>query len=83
MYYRKREDIRRLKALYKKTFRSYGSGAYYDKSKKRFIRYKDSSNYYTYLKKLSNRKVRRFNKHLIKIKGNNYRRIFNLFNNWL
>lgn len=39
MYYRTIEDNKRLKKLYKKTFNSYGNGAYYDKNKERYIKY--------------------------------------------
>lgn len=39
MYYRTIEDNKRLKKLYKKTFNSYGNGAYYDKDKERYIKY--------------------------------------------
>lgn len=81
MYYRKIEDKRRLKKLHVKTCHSYGSGAYYDKKKYRYIRYKDCGNHYTYLKRLSNKKIRRYNKDLSN--GNGYRKVFDVMWNWI
>lgn len=60
MYYRTIEDNKRLKKLYKKTFNSYGNGAYYDKDKERYIKYCAwNIPYKKSLKKQCQKKVRR------------------------
>ena len=62
MYDRKERDKRELQKLYDKTKHSYGSGAWFDREKQRFIRYSpsDSSAYPKYLKRLSNKRVRKY-----------------------
>lgn len=55
------EDKKRLKKLYDATKNGYGAGAYYDKSKKRIIRYSisDHSKHPKYLKRRANKAVRK------------------------
>lgn len=59
-YDRQKEDKRRLIKLYQKTKSRFGSGVYFDEDKKRYIRYYICPSYRPYLKKVSNKKVRKF-----------------------
>lgn len=56
-----RERNRRLKKLYNETKNEYGAGAYYDEDKGRYVEYSPNrkSGHTKYLRKLSNRKVRK------------------------
>lgn len=60
-YRNSQERKRRLIKLYNETKNSYGSGAYFDDEKKRYIQYSvsNSRGRSSYLKKVSNKKVRR------------------------
>ena len=64
-YRRSQERNRRLKKLYGDTKNSYGAGAYYDTDKGRDIQYspRRHTGYAKYLRKISNRKVRRNKDH--------------------
>ena len=64
MYYRKREDTRRLKKLINKT-RGYPPAAYFDDRKNHLIRYWKSTgknSMYAYNKKEAHKKMRRYDK---------------------
>lgn len=69
---RKMEENHRLKLLFNQTQHSYGSGAYYDDDKKRYIRWY-APRRGKYYRKLSNRKVRH-TKYLVN--GNIYKKYF-------
>ena len=60
-YKQSRERNRRIKKLYEQTRTSYARGAYYDKKKKRIIRYhmRQNSNVPRFYRKQANRAVRR------------------------
>lgn len=60
-YNRSIDDKRRLIKLYNKTKYSFGSGAYYNEKKKRFVRIypSNTSGFTKYLRRISNRRVRR------------------------
>ena len=67
-YQRKQEDNRRLKKLFDETQNSYGNGAYFDRRKKRIIKcsFSNGSTYPKYLKRQSNKKIRKIKHYLIK-----------------
>lgn len=75
-YRRSKERNRRLKKLYEETKHSYGSGAWYDEEKGRYIRYYPSSStgYTKYLRRISNRKIRRMKE--MSLKGCQYKKAF-------
>lgn len=60
-YKQSKERNRRLVKLYENTKNSYGRGAYYDKKKKRLIRYtvRRNANLPRFYRKRANRAVRR------------------------
>ena len=60
-YKQSKERNQRLKKLYEETKHSYVKGVYYDKHKKRLIRYslRNKSTYARFLRKCANRTVRR------------------------
>lgn len=66
MYYRNRENQRRWKKISERTVRLCPAGSYYDEEKKCYVRYYKGK-YYTYCKRVSNRKIR----HMIK-RGKHY-----------
>lgn len=65
-YRRAREEKRRLKRLYRKVGGHYGAGIWYDPRKNRYVRYwlGARSGLRQYLKRLSNRAVRRYDEPL-------------------
>lgn len=82
MYYRKIQDNKRFQKIASITIggKYIGCGAYYDKKEQRYVRY-FKGNGYTYLKRLSNRKVRK--KNIEFKKGNHYRKVFDVWWNWI
>lgn len=59
-YFRSKEDKRRLAKLYYETKSQYGSGAYYDDDKRRYIRYYPAQVGFTkFLKRYSNKRARK------------------------
>ena len=77
---RKVQDKHRLEKLYNATKTKYGSGAWYDERKGRYIKYSpsDNSKYAKYLRKAANKKVR---KTLIALQGGEFKKIFDYL--WL
>ena len=60
-YHSNRERNRKLKKLYEETKHSYGSGAWFDEDKGRYIKYTcGGRKYKKYLKKLSSKKARKY-----------------------
>lgn len=73
-YNSKREDQRRLQRLFSQTRHSLRGGAYYDRHKKRLLRYTWNKNGITkYLRRKGNRVVRRADQAL---RGGEYRRLY-------
>ena len=75
-YRRSKERNKRLKRLYEQTKHSYGSGAWYDDRKDRYIRYypTNRTGYTKYLRRLSNRRVRRMKE--FALNGSQYKKIY-------
>ena len=73
-YFSKKEENRRLKKLNKKT-RYWGSGAYYDERKKRYIKRSVSrrTSIPKYYRKQANKKVRKYDGAM---SYSDYRRVF-------
>lgn len=65
-YQTKQEEKIKLKKLYEKTKNSCRAGAYYDEDKDRLIKFspRRKSKYTKYLRKVANRKVRRYSEDL-------------------
>lgn len=65
---RKKVEKARLIKTYNETKHSYGAGVYYSEEKHRYIRYKVSrrtkKSYNHFLKRYSNRRIRRYNKYV-------------------
>lgn len=75
-YQRKREEKKRLKQLYDKTKTFYGSGAWYDEEKGRYVQYWIAPRRKKLYKKIANKKVR---KHKGDLQGNSHRKVFDLW----
>lgn len=58
MYYRNKENQRRLKKVSEEKLRHYPAGAYYDKKKQRYVKCNKGKGY-TQNKRIGNRKIRR------------------------
>ncbi len=72
-YHRSREEKRRLRKLYEQTKNWYGSGAYYSTRKKRIVRYMIRPFKGKYWRRVSNRRVRKYEGVL---NGGEYRKVF-------
>lgn len=75
-YQRKKEEKTRLKRLYGETKNAYGSGAWYDEETGRYIRYWIAPRRKKYLKKVANKKVRKYKQ---KLSNGSYRNVFDLW----
>lgn len=78
-YRRSQQEKKKLKKLYEETKTSYGSGAYFDKDKKRYIRYTSCSA--PVRKQYKRQNVRNFRRNKVKVpaRGCKYKRFYDFW----